>query len=138
MLGQPLYFLLPDVIGFKLTGNLPVGTTATDLVLTITNILRKKGVVGKFIEFYGEGVGNISVEDRATISNMCPEYGATAAYFPVDDKTLEYLRGTGRSEEQIALVEEYYKAQGMFRSENSPEPIFTDELHLDCPLLSLV
>ena len=105
MLGQPLYFLLPDVIGFKLTGNLPVGTNATDLVLTITNILRKKGVVGKFIEFYGDGVSNISVEDRATISNMCPEYGATAAYFPVDDKTLEYLRATGRSEEQIALVE---------------------------------
>ncbi len=131
MLGQPLYFLLPDVIGFKLTGNLPVGTTATDLVLTITNILRKKGVVGKFIEFYGDGVSNISVEDRATISNMCPEYGATAAYFPVDDKTLEYLRATGRSEEQIALVEEYYKAQGMFRSDNSPKPIFTDELHLD-------
>lgn len=131
MLGQPLYFLLPDVIGFKLTGNLPVGTTATDLVLTITNILRQKGVVGKFIEFYGEGVSNISVEDRATISNMCPEYGATAAYFPVDDKTLDYLRATGRSEEQIALVEQYYKAQGMFRSEDSPKPIFTDELYLD-------
>ena len=108
MLGQPYYFLLPDVIGFKLTGSLPAGTTATDLVLTITQILRQKGVVGKFVEFYGEGVSNISVEDRATIANMCPEYGATAAYFPVDNKTLDYLRATGRSEEQIALVEEYF------------------------------
>lgn len=131
MLSQPLYFLLPDVIGFELTGSLPAGTTATDLVLTITNILRKEGVVGKFVEFYGEGVGNISVEDRATIANMCPEYGATAAYFPVDDKTLQYLRATGRSEEQISLVEKYYKAQGMFRIKDSKKPIFTSELHLD-------
>ncbi|MGI6141092.1 MAG: aconitate hydratase AcnA, partial [Caldicoprobacterales bacterium] len=131
MLGQPYYFLLPDVIGFELTGSLPAGTTATDLVLTITQILRKTGVVGKFVEFYGEGVSNISVEDRATIANMCPEYGATAAYFPVDDKTLEYLKATGRSEEQAALVEKYYKAQCMFRTELSEKPVFTAELRLD-------
>ena len=135
MLGQPLYFLLPDVIGFELTGNMPAGTTATDAVLTITSILRKKGVVGKFIEFYGEGVSNISVEDRATIANMCPEYGATSAYFPVDDKTLEYLRATGRSEEQVSLVEQYYKAQGMYRTEDAEKPLFTDELHLDLSTL---
>jgi aconitate hydratase len=131
MLGQPLYFLVPEVVGFKLTGSLPKEATATDLVLTITNILRKEGVVGKFVEFYGEGVGNISVEDRATVSNMCPEYGATAAYFPVDNKTLEYLRATGRSESQISLVEKYYKVQGMFRTEDSVKPIFTTELELD-------
>lgn len=131
MLGQPYYFLLPDVIGFQLTGRLPAGTTATDLVLTITNILRETGVVGKFVEFYGEGVSNISVEDRATIANMCPEYGATAAYFPVDDKTLEYMEATGRSKDQIALVEQYYRAQGMYRTEQSEKPVFTEELHLD-------
>ncbi|HHU78659.1 MAG TPA: aconitate hydratase AcnA [Clostridiales bacterium] len=131
MLGQPLYFLLPDIIGFELSGSLPAGATATDLVLTITNILRKTGVVGKFVEFYGEGVRNISVEDRATIANMCPEYGATAAYFPVDDKTLDYLRATGRSEEQILLAEKYFKAQGMYRTEADEKPLFTDELHLD-------
>ncbi|HHY82133.1 MAG TPA: aconitate hydratase AcnA [Clostridiales bacterium] len=131
MLGQPLYFLLPDIIGFELTGSLPAGTTATDLVLTITSILRKTGVVGKFVEFFGEGVSNISVEDRATIANMCPEYGATAAYFPVDQKTLDYLKATGRSEEQIAMVEKYYKAQGLYRTEDSEKPLFTAELHLD-------
>jgi aconitate hydratase len=131
MLGQPLYFLVPEVVGFKLTGSLPEGATATDLVLTVTNILRKQGVVGKFVEFYGDGVGNISLEDRATVANMCPEYGATAAYFPVDDKTLKYLRATGRSESQIALVEEYYKAQGMFRTDDSVEPIFSKTFELD-------
>ncbi|NLJ41652.1 MAG: aconitate hydratase AcnA [Clostridiales bacterium] len=131
MLGQPLYFLVPEVVGFKLTGRLPKGATATDLVLTITDILRNEGVVGKFIEFYGEGVGNITVEDRGTVSNMCPEYGATAAYFPVDDKTLKYLRATGRSEDQISLVEEYYRVQGMFRDEDSMEPVFTSTLELD-------
>jgi aconitate hydratase len=131
MLGQPYYFLLPDVIGFELKGSLPAGTTATDLVLTITSILRKKGVVGKFVEFFGDGVSNMTVEDRATIANMCPEYGATAAYFPVDDKTLEYLRATGRSEDQISLVEQYFKAQGMYRTEKSEKPLFTDELQLD-------
>lgn len=131
MLGQPLYFLAPNVVGFKLTGKLPKESTATDLVLTITNILRKEGVVGKFVEFYGEGVSNITVEDRATVANMCPEYGATAAYFPVDNKTLEYLRATGRGEKQTSLVENYYKAQGMFRTDDSPEPIFTTKLELD-------
>ena len=131
MLGQPYYFLLPDIIGFELIGSLPAGATATDLVLTITNILRKNGVVGKFIEFFGEGVKNISVEDRATIANMCPEYGATAAYFPVDDKTLEYLRATGRSEEQVRLVGAYFKAQGMYQTEKSNKPLFTDEIRLD-------
>ena len=108
---------MPDVIGFRLTGSLPVGATATDLVLTITELLRKEGVIGKFVEFFGEGTGNISVEDRATVANMCPEYGATVAYFPVDEKTLDYLRATGREEAQISLIEKYYKAQGMFRTE---------------------
>ena len=131
MLGHPLYFLMPEVIGFRLTGTLSYGVTATDLVLTITNILRKEGVVGKFVEFFGDGVSSISVEDRATISNMCPEYGATCAYFPVDDRTLNYLRATGRPEDQIRLVEEYYKVQGMFRTEASEKPIFTKELELD-------
>ncbi|HHX61468.1 MAG TPA: aconitate hydratase AcnA [Epulopiscium sp.] len=131
MLGQPLYFLVPDVVGFKLTGKLPKQATATDLVLTVTNILRNQGVVGKFVEFYGEGVSNITVEDRATVSNMCPEYGATAAYFPVDNKTLDYLEATGRTQEQISLVEAYYQAQGMFRTDHSPEPIFTTTLELD-------
>ncbi len=131
MLGHPMYFLMPEVIGVRLTGALPTGTTATDLVLTITNMLRKEGVVGKFIEFFGDGVSSISVEDRATISNMCPEYGATCAYFPVDDRTLDYLRATGRSEEQILLTKNYYKLQGMFRSENVENPIFTKELALE-------
>lgn len=131
MLGHPQYFLMPEVIGFKLTGALSYGVTATDLVLMITNVLRKEGVVGKFIEFFGDGVSSISVEDRATISNMCPEYGATCAYFPVDDRTLDYLRATGRSENGVKLVEEYYKLQGMFRSENVWNPIFTKEIELD-------
>lgn len=131
MLGHPMYFLMPEVIGFRLTGALSYGTTATDLVLTITNILRNEGVVGKFIEFFGDGVSNISVEDRATISNMCPEYGATCAYFPVDDRTLEYLRATGRSEEQIRLTEKYYKLQGMFRTQDAKEPVFAKILELD-------
>ncbi len=131
MLGQPLYFLIPDVVGVKLTGKLPSGVTATDLVLTMTHILRKEGVVGKFVEFYGEGVSHISVEDRATVANMCPEYGATCAYFPVDDKTIKYLKDTGRPEIQIKRVEAYYKAQGMFRTDDSIKPIFTTELELD-------
>ncbi len=131
MLGHPMYFLMPEVIGFRLTGALSYGATATDLVLTITNILRKEGVVGKFIEFFGDGVSNISVEDRATISNMCPEYGATCAYFPVDDRTLEYLRATGRPEEQIRLTEHYYKLQGMFRLQDAKNPVFAKELELD-------
>ncbi len=131
MLGQPYYFIMPEVIGFELTGKLTLGVTATDLVLTITNILRKEKVVGKFVEFFGDGLKYISVEDRSTIANMCPEYGATCAYFPVDDKTLDFLRATGRKEEQIQLVEAYYKAQGMFQSQHSPKPIFTKELSLD-------
>jgi aconitate hydratase len=131
MLGQPLYFVTPEVIGFKLTGSLAEGATATDLALTITQILRKKGVVGKFVEFYGPGLGNISLADRATVANMAPEYGATIGFFPVDIETLNYLRGTGRSEEQIALVEAYYKAQGMFRTESTPDPVFTETLELD-------
>ncbi len=125
MLGQPLYFVTPEVIGFKLTGSLAEGATATDLALTVTQMLRKKGVVGKFVEFYGPGLSNISLADRATVANMAPEYGATIGYFPVDQETLSYLRTTGRSEEQIALVEAYYKAQGMFRTDETPDPVFT-------------
>ncbi|MGP0587146.1 aconitate hydratase AcnA [Paenibacillus timonensis] len=131
MLGQPLYFVAPEVIGFKLTGSLAEGATATDLALTVTQMLRKKGVVGKFVEFYGPGLANISLADRATVANMAPEYGATIGYFPVDTETLAYLRGTGRSEEQIALVEAYYKAQGMFRTNDTPDPEFSDLIELD-------
>lgn len=131
MLGQPLYFVTPEVIGFKLTGSLSEGATATDLALTVTQILRKKGVVGKFVEFYGSGLGNISLADRATVANMAPEYGATIGFFPVDGETLNYLRSTGRTEEQIALVEAYYKEQGMFRTDETPDPVFTDTIELD-------
>lgn len=131
MLGQPLYFVAPEVIGFKLTGSLSEGATATDLALTVTQMLRKKGVVGKFVEFYGPGLANISLADRATVANMAPEYGATIGYFPVDQETLAYLRSTGRSEEQIALVEAYYKAQGMFRTSDTPDPLFSDLIELD-------
>ncbi len=107
------------------------GATATDLALTVTQILRKKGVVGKFVEFFGPGLSNISLADRATVANMAPEYGATIGFFPVDNETLNYLRATGREEEQIALVEAYYKAQGMFRTDSTPDPVFTDVLELD-------
>ena len=131
MLGQPLYFVTPEVIGFKLTGSLSEGATATDLALTVTQMLRKKGVVGKFVEFYGSGLSNISLADRATVANMAPEYGATMGFFPVDEETLNYLRSTGRSEEQIKLVEEYYKAQGMFRTDDTPDPVFTETIELD-------
>lgn len=131
MLGQPLYFVTPEVIGFKLTGTLAEGATATDLALTVTQMLRKKGVVGKFVEFYGSGLGSISLADRATVANMAPEYGATVGYFPVDSETLNYMRGTGRSEEQIALVEAYYRTQGMFRTDKMEDPIFTDTIELD-------
>lgn len=131
MLGQPLYFVAPEVIGFKLTGSLSEGATATDLALTVTQMLRKKGVVGKFVEFYGPGLANISLADRATVANMAPEYGATVGYFPVDQETLAYLRSTGRPEEQIALVEAYYKAQGMFRTSDTPDPLFSDLIELD-------
>ncbi|MFD0711897.1 aconitate hydratase AcnA [Paenibacillus sp. GCM10027626] len=131
MLGQPLYFVTPEVIGFRLTGSLAEGATATDLALTVTQILRKKGVVGKFVEFFGPGLSNISLEDRATVANMAPEYGATIGFFPVDAESLDFLRATGRNEEQIALVEAYYKAQGMFRTDDTPEPVFTDIVELD-------
>jgi aconitate hydratase len=131
MLGQPMDMLLPDVIGFKLYGKLKEGVTATDLVLTVTQMLRKKGVVDKFVEFFGEGLNNMSLTDRATIANMAPEYGATMGYFPVDEETLRYMRLTGRSEEVIARTESYLRAQGLFREANSPEPEFTDTLELD-------
>jgi aconitate hydratase len=128
MLGQPISMLIPEVIGFRLTGKLQEGATATDLVLTVTQMLRKKGVVGKFVEFFGPGLDNMSVEDRATVGNMAPEYGATCGFFPVDAKTIDYLRATGRNAERVALVEVYSKAQGLWRSEAEPE--FTDTLEL--------
>jgi len=131
MLGQPLYFVMPEVIGFKLTGSLPEGSTATDLALTVTQMLRKKGVVGKFVEFYGSGLSNISLADRATVANMAPEYGATVGFFPVDDETLAFLRSTGREEEQVKLVEAYYKEQGMFRTNDLADPVFSDVIELD-------
>ena len=122
MLGQPVSMLVPQVVGFKLTGKLNEGATATDLVLTVTQMLRKLGVVGKFVEFYGPGISELPLADRATISNMAPEYGATCGIFPVDAETLRYLRLTGRSDEQIALVESYYKEQGLFHTAQSPKP----------------
>jgi aconitate hydratase len=131
MLGQPVSMLIPEVIGFRLEGRLPEGATATDLVLTVTELLRKKGVVGKFVEFYGPGLGSLALADRATIGNMSPEYGATCAIFPVDEVTLQYLRFTGRSEERVALVEAYMKEQGLFHTARSPELVFTDTLALD-------
>ncbi|SYX87532.1 aconitate hydratase AcnA [Paenibacillus alvei] len=131
MLGQPLYFVTPEVIGFKLTGSLAEGATATDLALTVTQMLRKKGVVGKFVEFFGPGLGNISLADRATVANMAPEYGATIGFFPVDQETLNYMSLTGRSEEQIELVKAYYTAQGLFRTEDTEDPAFTDVIELD-------
>ena len=131
MLGQPISMLLPEVVGFRLKGKLPEGTTATDLVLTVTQMLRKKGVVGKFVEFYGPGVAALSLADRATIANMAPEYGATIGFFPIDYKTLDYLRLSNRPEELIALVEAYSKAQGLFLTESSPDPEYSDKLELD-------
>jgi len=131
ILGQPLVILTPDVVGFRLEGQLPEGTTATDLVLTVTQILRAHGVVGKFVEFYGPGLSQMSLPDRATIANMAPEYGATIGFFPVDDETLRYLRLTGRDESQVDLVERYTKEQGLFRTDASAEPAFSDVLSLD-------
>ncbi|MEX0744051.1 MAG: aconitate hydratase AcnA [Phycisphaeraceae bacterium] len=130
MLGQPVSMLIPEVIGFKLNGKLREGITATDLVLTVTQMLRHKGVVGKFVEFYGDGLKDLPVADRATIANMAPEYGATCGFFPVDEETLKYMRLTGRDEAQLALVEAYSKAQGLWR-ESGHEPIFSDTLELD-------
>ncbi|MBS0644541.1 MAG: aconitate hydratase AcnA [Acetobacteraceae bacterium] len=131
MLGQPIAMLIPDVIGFKLTGKLPEGATATDLVLTVTQMLRRKGVVGKFVEFFGPGLDELGLPDRATIANMAPEYGATCGFFPVDKVALDYLRLSGRDLNRIALVEAYLKAQGMFREPGQPDPVFTDTLELD-------
>jgi aconitate hydratase len=131
MLGQPSSMLIPEVVGFKLFGKLPPGATATDLVLTVTEMLRKKKVVGKFVEFYGKGLSSLAVADRATIANMAPEYGATMGYFPVDDQTLQYLRLTARDEAQIALVEAYCKTQGIFRTDATPDPVFSDTIELD-------
>ncbi len=131
ILGQPIYMVTPEVVGFKLYGKLPEGVTSTDLVLTVVNMLRKKGVVGKFVEFYGPGVSALSLPDRATIGNMAPEYGATMGFFPVDEETLRYLRLTGRPEELIDLVERYTKEQGLFRTDDAPVPEFTDTLELD-------
>ncbi len=131
MLGQPVSMLIPEVIGFRLTGKLNEGVTATDLVLTVTQMLRKHGVVGKFVEFFGPGLDHLPLADRATIGNMAPEYGATCGFFPVDQVTIDYLRLTGRNEERIALVEAYSKAQGMWRDANSPDPEFTATLELD-------
>jgi aconitate hydratase len=131
MLGQPITMLIPQVIGFKLTGKLPAGATATDLVLTVTNMLRKKGVVGKFVEFFGPGIASLGLADRATVANMAPEYGATIGFFPIDSESINYLTFTGRNPESVALVEAYCKTQGLFHTATSPEPIFTDTLELD-------
>lgn len=131
MLGQPIYMLVPEVVGFKVTGALPEGATATDLALRVTEILRGNNVVGKFVEFYGPGLSNMTLPDRATIANMAPEYGATMGFFPVDDESLRYLRRTGRLEPEIELVEAYYKAQGMFRTDATPDPVFTSTIELD-------
>ncbi len=131
MLGQPITMLIPEVVGFKMTGRINEGVTATDLVLTVTEMLRKKGVVGKFVEFYGPGLDHLSLEDQATIANMAPEYGATCGFFSVDADTLKYLSTSGRAPERVALVEAYAKAQGMFRDTLTPDPVFTDTLELD-------
>ncbi|MGH6841754.1 MAG: aconitase family protein, partial [Methylocella sp.] len=131
MLGQPLSMLLPEVIGFRLTGALGPGVTATDLVLTVTQMLRRKGVVGKFVEFYGPGLNHLSLADRATIANMAPECGATCNFFPIDKETLSYLATSGRAPSRVALVEAYAKAQGLFRTNTTRDPVFTDTLELD-------
>ena len=131
MLGQPIYMLMPEVVGFKLMGQLPEGATATDLVLVVTQMLREKGVVGKFVEFYGPGLSSMTLPDRATIANMAPEYGATVGFFPVDDEVLSYLRRTGRDDDLVNLVEAYCKEQGLFRSDNTEDPEFNDTLELD-------
>src|SRR5690606_7141687 len=131
LLGQPIYMLPPQVVGVRLVGQLPEGSTATDLVLTVTQMLRNHGVVGRFVEYFGPGLSNLPVADRATIGNMSPEYGATAGLFPVDEETLRYMRITGRSEEQVALVEAYCRAQGFFHTEDTPDPEFDELLELD-------
>ena len=130
MLGQPVSMLIPEVVGFKLTGRMVEGTTATDLVLKVVQMLRKHGVVGKFVEFYGEGLDNLPLADRATIANMAPEYGATCGFFPIDDETLRYLRNTGRDEDRIALVEAYAKENGFWRGADYA-PVYSSTLELD-------
>src|SRR5690606_16353855 len=131
MLGQPVSMLIPQVIGFRLNGRLPEGATATDLVLTITEMLRKKGVVGMFVEFFGDGLANLPLADRATIGNMSPEFGSTCAIFPIDGETIRYLELSGRSAEQCELVREYAKAQGLWREEGAKAADYTDVLELD-------
>jgi aconitate hydratase len=131
MLGQPSSMLIPPVLGYRLTGKLPEGATATDLVLTITEAIRKRGVVGKFVEFFGSGLAHLTIADRVTLGNMCPEYGSTVAIFPIDDMTLEYLRLTGRDAKQVALVEAYAKAQGLFRTADSKEAVYSETMELD-------
>lgn len=131
MLGQPISMLIPEVVGFKMTGRLKEGATATDLVLTVTKMLREKGVVGKFVEFYGSGLDHLTLPDQATLGNMAPEFGSTCGFFPIDEETLKYLRFTGRDEHRVKIVEAYAKEQGMWRDSNSPDPEFTDTLHLD-------
>lgn len=131
MLGQPISMRVPEVVGFKVSGKLKEGVTATDLVLTVTEMLRAKGVVGKFVEFYGPGLDHMTLEDRATIANMAPEYGATCGFFPIDDETLRYLKATGRKKSRIDLVEKYAKAQGFFRTSRTPDPVFTDTMALE-------
>src|SRR3954447_7071685 len=131
MLGQPSSLLIPPVLGYRVAGALPEGAPATDLVLTITEALRKKGVVGKFVEFYGPGLKHLTIADRVTLGNMCPEYGATVAIFPIDDMTLDYLRLTGREPAQIALVEAYARAQGLFRTDAMPDAVYSETLELD-------
>ncbi|HYW34878.1 MAG TPA: aconitate hydratase AcnA [Balneolaceae bacterium] len=131
MLGQPIFMLIPEVVGMKLTGKLREGITATDLTLTVTQMLRRHGVVGKFVEFYGDGLSNMSLPDRATIANMSPEYGATMGFFPMDSESMRYMRRTGRSEEQVEMIERYMKEQGLFRTDDTPDPEFTDTLELD-------
>jgi len=131
MLGQPISMLIPEVVGFKLTGQLPEGATATDLVLTVVQMLRQQGVVGKFVEFYGDGLSHLTLADRATISNMAPEYGATCGFFPIDEETIHYLEFSGRDPERVALVEAYAKAQGLWRAADTPDPVFTATLSLD-------
>jgi len=131
MLGQPLYMLAPEVVGFELAGELPPGTTATDLVLTITQILRSEGVVEKFVEFFGPALAGMKVAERALIANMAPEYGATMGFFPIDDQTLDYLRETGRTIEEVDLVERYTKEQHLFRRPDATPPIYSKLLRLD-------
>uniref|UniRef100_UPI0025D5CF43 aconitate hydratase AcnA n=1 Tax=Deinococcus sp. TaxID=47478 RepID=UPI0025D5CF43 len=131
MLGQPIYMLMPEVVGFRVTGKSAEGVTATDIALTVTEMLRKAGVVGKFVEFYGAGLSNMTLPDRATIANMAPEYGATMGFFPVDEEALRYLRRTGRLPDEVELVETYCKAQGLFRTDETPDPVFTSTVELD-------